>query len=107
MIGSDLLFAVVPGEGRPQLSPLLGYASFMLVVTITCLGVWLLVRTARRADTGGDDGGDGEESGGGPGGGGGGTPRGPGPRPDGDPDWWPEFERSFAAHVNARLTRSP
>ena len=72
MIGSDLLFAVVPGEGRPQLSPLLGYASFMLVVTITCLGVWLLVRTARRADTGGDDGGDGEESGGGPGGGGGG-----------------------------------
>jgi hypothetical protein len=98
--------AVFVGEGRAQLSPLLGYASFMLVVVVCSVGVWLLVRTARQPGSGDDDPGDGEERGGGPDGGGGGTPPGPRPRPEGDPDWWPEFERAFAAHVKARLTRS-
>jgi hypothetical protein len=100
--------AALDGTPRPELSPLLGYASFMLVVVITLVGIWLLVRVASSpSDSGEDDGGDGGERGGGPDGGGGGTPPGPGPRPEGDPDWWPEFERAFAAHVNGRLTRSP
>ena len=106
MTTSGTLFAAVAGEGRAGVSPLLGYLSFLLVVAITCAGIWLLVRTARRTDAGEDDRGDGEERGGGPDGGGGGMPPGPRPRPDGDPDWWPEFERAFAAHVSARVTRS-
>jgi hypothetical protein len=106
MTHSGLVFAALNGEARPELSPLLGYASFLLVVVITLVGIWLLVRVASQSDSGDDDGGDGGERGGGPDGGGGGTPPGPGPRPDGDPDWWPEFERAFAAHVSTRLTRS-
>ena len=32
----------------------------------------------------------------------------PGPRqPEGEPGWWPEFERQFAAHVASRGTRVP
>jgi hypothetical protein len=45
---------------------------------------------------------DSDEGGGsGPGGGGPGPWRPVAPRrPDGDPDWWPEFEQQFAAHVS-------
>jgi hypothetical protein len=101
---SGVMLAAVPNAARPQLSPLLGYLSFLLVVVVMCFAIWLLVLTSRGADTGDDDGGGGER-GGGPDGGGG-APPGPRPRPESEPDWWPEFERAFAAHVNARLTRS-
>lgn len=55
--------------------------------------IWLLVRTGRSGGSDDDDGG----------GGGGGTGRRPprGPQPGGA-DWWPEFERQFAAYVAHR-----
>lgn len=46
-----------------------------------------------------------EEGGSGPGGEGPGRWRPDPPRPpDGDPDWWHEFEQQFAAHVSGRST---
>jgi hypothetical protein len=46
-----------------------------------------------------------EDGGSGPGGEGPGPWRPDAPRgPDGDPDWWPEFEQEFAAHVSGRST---
>jgi hypothetical protein len=75
---------------------LLGYLG-----AVTWLFVWLL----RRSDVEGDEGDDG-------GGGGGGLrvdptrPR-PCPSPDSEPEWWPQFERDFAAHVEkTRVARS-
>jgi hypothetical protein len=87
-----------PGAAAP---PWLGYASAALVLAVTLTGIWLLVWSARLANPGGDD--DTERSGG-PGGRGPETPSPPAPRPDGDPDWWPEFERAFAAYVASRAT---
>jgi len=47
-----------------------------------------------------------EDADSGPGGGGGGWRRPDGPRsPQGDPAWWPEFERQFAAYVAGRRRR--
>ena len=45
-----------------------------------------------------------EDEDGDPGSGGGGGPRPPKrpPSPEGDPVWWPEFERRFAAYVRSR-----
>ena len=60
-------------------------------------GIWVMVQMARR------DGGFGEDPGEGDSGGGGGRgPRPPDPRPDPDPQWWPEFERQFAAYARSR-----
>ncbi len=58
-------------------------------------GIWIMVHVARhgRGDDAGESGGDG--------GGGGGSPKPPDPRPRPDPDWWPEFERQFAAYVRS------
>jgi hypothetical protein len=100
-----VLFAAVGSEGRLRVSPMLGYASVLLVLVVTCVGIWLLVRVASHWDSGDDDGGD-SGGGGNSGGGGGDPPSPPNPQPDAEPEWWPEFERAFAAHVNARLTRS-
>jgi hypothetical protein len=36
------------------------------------------------------------------GGGGGRRPTPPGPRSSPEPDWWPEFERQFAAYMQSR-----
>jgi hypothetical protein len=68
-------------------------ASMTIVFGIACI-VAGLRRPGRRP---GDD--DHEDLGGGGGGGGPGpeAPRGG----DGDPAWWPEFERQFAAHVES------
>lgn len=103
MTGLTVLGAAIEGHGRVRISPMLGYLSILLVLVVTCLGIWLLLRTATHWGSSDDDGGD---AGGGGTGGGGGSPSPRGPQPDGEPDWWPEFERAFAAHVNARLTRS-
>lgn len=100
-----VLCAAIEGHGRVRISPMLGYASILLVLVVTILGIWLLLRTATHWGSSDDDGGDGA-GGGGTGGGGGGSPSPRSPQPDGEPDWWPEFEQAFAAHVNARLTRS-
>lgn len=85
------------------------WVSFTVVglILLGCLiaGAWCAVCSVRewqrRGDAGHDEG-DGDD-----GGGGGGRRRKPpppvGPR-DGDPVWWPEFEREFAAYVANRLT---
>ncbi len=47
-----------------------------------------------------------EDAGSGPGGEGPGLWRPDAPRrPNGEPDWWPEFEQQFAAHVTARSSQ--
>ena len=72
------------------------------VLFVVCV-VWLLA--AGSGPAGLHDGEDDLESGAGGGGGGGGGPSsGPDGRdaPGGEPAWWPEFERQFAAHVAAR-----
>jgi hypothetical protein len=71
------------------------------VLAVVSLYVW----SFRHPDLG-DEGDDGGSDGGGRGRGNGGRPIPPGPRPDAEPDWWPEFERSFAAYVETRLTRA-
>ncbi len=87
-------------EGHGRLTPWLGYVSVLLVILVTLLGIWLLVRTALQSGPGDDD-----EQGGGSGGGGPRTPAPPTSGPDGDPDWWPEFERAFEAHEASRLAQ--
>ncbi len=77
-----------------------------LVVSVTVLvaslviGIWMIVYLARHLDEPGDwgEGGDGRGGGRGP------NPRTPGP--SSEPDWWPQFERQFAAHVRRSHTPS-
>lgn len=95
-----VLAAAVQGSTQLREPVWFGYASVLLVLVVTIAGVWLLVRLVRW-DPGDDDGG-----GGGGGGGGGDTPPPRAPLPDGEPDWWPEFERAFADHVNALMRGS-
>jgi len=65
-----------------------------LVFAASCMAfAWWSVR---RSGPGADDSDDGETGGGGWGH----RPTPSGPPPDADPDWWPEFERQFAAYVS-------
>jgi hypothetical protein len=81
-----------------------GWVAYVPVVSLLAFAASCVVFawwSVRRSDGGADDPDDGET-------GGGGWGRGPTPtcpRPDGEPDWWPEFERQFAAYVGDR--RSP
>jgi hypothetical protein len=61
------------------------------VAGVTWLFVWLLRRSDVDGDEGDDDGGGGLRID--P------TPPRPVPSPDSEPEWWPQFERDFAAHV--------
>ena len=69
--------------------------ALLTLITFGGLAIGLLARLARHSQE--DDDGD-------SGSGGGGGPRRPTPppRPGGDPVWWPEFERQFAAYVRSR-----
>jgi hypothetical protein len=75
--------------------------------TIVVIGIYgfalLAIAIAAIRAGGGADGGPGN------GGGGGGLPRRPqtppGPPDAGEPPWWPQFEREFAAYVAARARR--
>ena len=72
-----------------------------LAVGMLLFRVCRTVQPERRDDEDTDPGG---------GGGGPGRPRGPssGPRgPASDPVWWPEFERQFAAHIEAARRNDP
>jgi hypothetical protein len=60
-------------------------------------GAWLIPRWQRSDDDPDDGDGDG-------GGGHGADPTPPTHPPASDPEWWPEFEREFAAHVGSQLT---
>lgn len=68
-----------------------------LPVAVACLHVWLVVRIIRSQRSGGDDT---DDDGGGPRK----DPFSPPPMPNQDPEWWPEFERQFAAYVARRPT---
>lgn len=72
---------------------------FVLLVLSVWVGMWLRASFTRPSDDSGEDAGDG----------GIGVRDGPrprGPRPHPEPDWWPEFERQFAAYVSTHATRS-
>jgi hypothetical protein len=83
----------------------------IVTVLIVPIGVVVLALLARRRDPRDDGDGDSGWGRGGPGGWGRGGPGGPpwlddGPRlPNGDPAWWPEFERQFAAYVGQEVGR--
>ena len=68
--------------------------TFLTLITVGSFAIAFLARHPR--PSGEDDDGD-------SGSGGGGGRRRPGrpPRPGGDPVWWPEFERQFAAYVRS------
>lgn len=69
---------------------------YTILTALTLFIVFVVFRRGRGSD---DDGGGGR--------GGGSGDRRPSPRdprPDGEPSWWPEFEREFAAHVSSRTT---
>jgi hypothetical protein len=84
----------------------IGWAIVAFVVAAAIVGeAWLMLVSSSRSDRGddSDDGGGGGvrriEAGDGP----------KGPRPpesDSEPDWWPQFEREFAAHTARRPARS-
>ena len=69
--------------------------TLLMLIAFGGLAIGLLARRARPSQE--DDDGD-------SGSGGGGGPRRPkpAPQPGGDPVWWPEFERQFAAYVRSR-----
>ncbi len=58
MTGLTVLCAAIEGHGRVRISPMLGYLSILLVLVVTCLGIWLLLRTATHWGSSDDDGGD-------------------------------------------------
>jgi len=75
-----------------------GWVTYLPVLSLLALVascVWLAVWSVRRLGGGADDSDEGETGGGGWGRG----PRPISPPPDADPEWWPEFERQFAAYV--------
>ena len=69
--------------------------AFLLLMALGGLAVWFLAPRARRGH---------EDEDGDPGSGGGGGRRPPErpPSPGGDPVWWAEFERQFAAYLVSR-----
>src|SRR4051794_16900653 len=77
----------------------MGVALTVLLIALALGLLVVLLRLARReGESGPEDDGTGDDGGGG----GGGTrrhPPSPSPGCGSDPDWWPEFEREFAAHV--------
>jgi hypothetical protein len=92
--------AAVGGPDHVQAPVWLGYLWAGMVLLVVVVGIWLLIWSARGWDFGEGDG----DGGGDDGGGGGGPSPSPGPSPEGDPDWWPEFERALAAYTSARLS---
>jgi hypothetical protein len=73
----------------------LGYVPVMSLFVLIVICVALACWSVRGSDGGADD----SDEGGRDGGGWGGGPTPTCPPPDADPDWWPEFERQFAAYV--------
>lgn len=60
------------------------------IVACACLMIWVAYRSPGEDDDGRDDY---------QGGGGGRGPWPPRPSPEGEPDWWPEFERQLTAYL--------
>ena len=82
--------AVVALLGASHLAALV-WTSGILVATLAVLVSGLVAVPRRRAPES-DDGDDTDDGGGGGG----------GPRPDGEPPWWPDFEREFREHARSR-----
>jgi hypothetical protein len=87
-----------PLQGHPHAATAAALIVYLSLLVLA--GIWVAVHVARHRDEPGDDDSDHDE------GGGLRRPKPTGPRPDPGPDWWPEFERQFAAYVESRLTRS-
>lgn len=71
-----------------------------LMFVFLAVVLWACISIVRQWEPHGDDRDDGD--------GGGGQPRDPPSPPgpgNGDPDWWPEFERQFAAYASRQTTR--
>lgn len=95
--GGMLSPVITSAEHAARLSGILYLAPVVFVLAIIVAFVALMV-WASRNDRGDDEGGGDERRGGG----GGGHPEPRPPQPEGEPEWWPEFERQFAGHVKAR-----
>jgi hypothetical protein len=97
-----MTFAEVIGEHDPSRthsvtgSILLGS---VVIVVLSLIGIWIVVYIARHFDEPGD-GGEGRDGGGGK------SPNPRAPGPSSEPDWWPEFERQFAAYLGRHPTPS-
>lgn len=95
--------SLAPSPHQAAPADWLGYLVFLLLIGSVVVGVWFAWRAGRRQDHGADDSDEGEA-----GGGRGGPRRGPsptGPSPDAEPEWWPEFERQFAAYLDSHIGR--
>jgi len=108
------LQAAAAGVHRAAATSGLTPADILGIVMVLIVPIGLVVLAAlfaRRGDPRDDGDGDSGWGRGGPGGWGRGGPGGPprpddGPRlPNGDPAWWPEFERQFAAYVGQQVGR--
>jgi len=108
------LQATAAGVHRATAASGLTLANILSIVTVLIIPIGVVVLAAllaRRRDPRDDGDGDSGWGRGGPGGGGRGGPGGPpwsgdGPRlPNGDPAWWPDFERQFAAYVGQEVGR--
>jgi hypothetical protein len=107
MLELQLAAFVMAPEGRPapHESGWVAWVVVGLIAVVVVAGKWWLVMAAQSRTDGEEDSDDG--------GGGlrrhdaGGAPRPPQPPTAGtDPEWWPEFEREFAAHVARHTTRA-
>jgi hypothetical protein len=98
--------AVVPFALRHAGHPAgpVGWAAYAAIAAflIAYMGavIWFCIWSLRRWRPGDDD----ADEGGGGGSGRRGDPPPPVGPPDCDPEWWPEFERQFAAYVTRQLT---
>ena len=90
-IGRASAWAAHPAASAPTWATILALVAF--VVTVVVGIVFALISSWQPPQSGGDNGGWGR----------GGGPRRPRPSgdqsPGGDPAWWPDFERQFAAYV--------
>jgi hypothetical protein len=93
--GALVLVAIGGAAMSPQLMATLMLGTALGVVLDATWLTFAVAQLAKRGH-GGDDDDEGGEGRGGPGP----DPVRPGPSYEG-PDWWPEFERDFAAHVEA------
>jgi hypothetical protein len=99
----DVIFAAIGhSAGRAGSAAWIGVVAATVVLLVAVCGVWCYALwVASRWESGGEDSDHG--------GGGGGGDEGPSPpsrSPETDPAWWPEFEREFAAYIEATSAKS-
>jgi hypothetical protein len=103
MVAAAVVTASLDHAGHASAGWITCVASVIVLVGFIAGAPWFGAWSVRRRKPGG---GGSDEGYGGGGGGGGGAPTPPNRPPDADPEWWPDFERQFAAYVEDRLTRT-